>query len=223
MLELMADFCSRHAPPSLYNDPPDSPDHEMKLCKATSSDDCNQPPTINDWDGNVDDTDLKVYTQTTTEVGLPATPMETESNAGREQDWTNPIEELTAITRWDGMKSPKLRHTPNWCFPSPVKTRLPTPPAPEFPQCKFWKKANSIYARIFDYDKERIVAADTVDSGALFKVVKHGWDCLTPQERDNPVLQILEEVDQNLFWDLDPVTKIANLYKSHLILKVSGA
>lgn len=205
-------------PPSAYNNHPESPDNDMKICDATSSsDDCNRP------DGNIGDSqDLKVYTQTSMEVGLPETPMDTESNSVRDFDWTNPVDEapVALTTKWDEMKSPKFRHTPNWSFPSPVKTRLPTPPAPEFTQCKFWKKANSIYARIFDYDKERILAANTVDSGALFKVVKEGWGSLTPHERDNPVLQILEEVDQNLFWDLDPVTKIANLYKSHLILKV---
>lgn len=129
---------------------------------------------------------------------------------------------VTPSSRPDRSKVPKRKQAPTWRFPSPVSTRLPTPPPPKFPQCSFWKKANSIYARIFDYDLEGISTANTVNSGALFKIVKEGWGSLTFRERRNPVLQILEEVDRYLFWDLDPVTKIANLWKSHLILKVNS-
>jgi hypothetical protein len=213
---------------SLYNEPSDSPDNEMKMCEGTSSsDECSHPPVLNDWVGNTGNNqgDLKVYTQTSLEVGggLSEEPTETHSNRVREFSWTNPSDETSVAlaSRPDRVRSPKFYHSPNWILPSPVKTKLPTPPAPEYTQCRFWEKANSIYARIFDYDREKILAANTVDSGALFKVVKDGWGSLTPRERDNPVLEILQEVDQNLFWDLDPVTKIANLYKSHLILKVS--
>ena len=219
-----ADSCSRQAPPPTFDDHPDSPDNDIKICDASSpSDDCNDPPIVEDWNGDSSTCqDVKIYTQTSMEVGLPETPMDIGPNSIRDFDWTNPVDEacVAVTTNWGEVKSPKFGHPPNWSFPNPVKTRLPSPPAPEFAQCRFWKKANSIYARIFDYDKESILAANTVDSGALFKVVKDGWESLTPQERDNPVLQILEEVDQHLFWDLDPVTKIANLYKSHLILKV---
>lgn len=52
------------------------------------------------------------------------------------------------------------------------------------------------------------------------KVVKDGWDSLSMWERSNPILEILREVDQHLFWDLDPITKIADIYKSMLILKL---
>lgn len=216
---------SRQALPSTYNDHPDSPDHDMKMCEAnSSSDDCNHVQAVDDWGSTitVNQGEMNEYTQTNMEVGEgpPETPMDT--NSVREAvDWTNSLDEtaVALTSRWDGMRSPNFKQPPIWSLPSPVKTRLPTPPPPDFVQCKFWKKANSIYGRIFDYDKERILAANNVDSGALFKVVKEGWGSLTPRERENPVLQILEEVDQNLFWDLDPVTKIANLYKSHLILK----
>lgn len=199
----------------------------MKLCEASSSDDCNHALALEDWSSTitVNQGDQNEYTQTNMEVGEgpPETPMATKSNSVRETfDWKTSLDEASVplTSRWDGMKCPNFKQQGLWSLPSPMKTRLPTPPPPDFVQCKFWKKANSIYARIFDYDKERISAANNVDSGALFKVVKEGWGSLTPQERENPVLQILEEVDQNLFWDVDPVTKIANLYKSHLILKV---
>jgi hypothetical protein len=63
--------------------------------------------------------------------------------------------------------------------------------------------------------------AREVQAGSLVKVVKEGWGSLSLRERSNPVLQILKDVDQQLFWDLDSVTKLANLYKSMLLLKVS--
>ena len=194
----------------------------MKLCEASSSDDGNSPVKI--WDiSSASQRDMNVYTATHMEVGrgLPDTPMDT--NLVRKiPDWTTSLDEASVALRshLDGQRRPKSRPAPLWNIPSPVKTSLPTPPLPDFAQCCFWKKANSIYARMFDYDKEKISQANHVDSGALFRVVKEGWGSLTPSERENPVLQILEEVDQNLFWDLDPVTKIANLYKSHLLLKV---
>ena len=201
----------------------------MKLCEGnSSSDDCNHVQVVNDWGSTItvnQGGEMNEYTQTNMEVGEgpPEGPMDT--NSVREAiDWTNSLDEtaVALTSRWDGMRSPNFKAPPIWSLPSPAKTSLPTPPPLDFVQCKFWKKANSIYARIFDYDKEQILAANNVDSGALFKVVKEGWGSLTPRERENPVLQILEEVDQNLFWDLDPVTKIANLYKSHLILKVGA-
>lgn len=99
--------------------------------------------------------------------------------------------------------------------------RVLTPAIPDYEPCEVWRKANLIYARIFEFDRHRIAEADQVDSGSLVKVVKSGWDSLPLSERSNPIFEILREVDQYLFWDLDPVTKIANLYKSMLILKVS--
>jgi hypothetical protein len=128
-------------------------------------------------------------------------------------------EENAVVSRWDGMrKAPQ--HTAFWNLPTPTRTSIPLAPATNFVPCKIWRKANSIYARIFEYDKQRVYEADQADAGSLVKVVKDGWESLSFHEADNPVLQILKEVDQFLFWDLDPVTKIANLYKSLLLLKV---
>ncbi|KAF8850538.1 hypothetical protein BDZ45DRAFT_192580 [Acephala macrosclerotiorum] len=101
----------------------------------------------------------------------------------------------------------------------PTTIRVLTPTVPDYEPCDVWKKANSIYARIFAFDRQRIAEADQVDPGSLVKVVKSGWDSLPLSEQSNPIFEILREVDQYLFWDLDPVTKIANLYKSMLLLK----
>lgn len=178
-------------------------------------------------------------------VDLPDRNMDHESNNCTRDTYTwgdhcNGIDDIdididessVALTsRWDGMHSSTttqragtgtrvFEHTPFWNLPCPLKTGMPDPPVPDFVPCKIWQKANAIYAGIFDYPRDRIAVANKVDAGSLFKVVKEGWGSLSLKERANPVLQILKEVDQNLFWDLDPVTKIANLYKSMLLLKV---
>lgn len=105
-------------------------------------------------------------------------------------------------------------------YSSPTILRIPSPEIPDYEPCEVWKKANAIYAKIFDFDRQRIAEADQFDSGSLVRVVKDGWESLSLGERSNPIFEILREVDEFLFWDLDPVTKVANLYKSMLILKV---
>jgi hypothetical protein len=153
---------------------------------------------------------------------MPETMIEVQSNGPStvNLDWMDSIdEESVAVSRWDGMrKAPQ--HTAFWNLPTPTRTTMPMPAAPNFVPCKIWMKANTIYAKIFEYDRQRVYEADQVDAGSLVKVVKDGWESLSFHEANNPVLQILKEVDQYLFWDLDPVTKIANLYKSLLLLKV---
>ena len=154
--------------------------------------------------------------------GMPEI-VEPESNNHRDNfEWRDSLDEapVALTSRWDGLRSSNFYDPSFWTVPNPVETSMSEPALPDFVPCKIWQKANAIYAKIFDFDnRERVSAATTVDSGSLFKFVKDGWDSLTFQERSNPMLQILKEVDQQLFWDLDPVTKIANLYKSHLLLK----
>jgi len=136
-------------------------------------------------------------------------------------DWMDSID-VASVALMGGENNPRhpsLHHTPFWDLPSPIKTKLDPPPL-DYTPCKIWQKANAIYAKIFDYNRDRVYEADRTDPGSLVKFVKDGWNTMSPKERSNPILQILREVDQHLFWDLDPVTKIANLYKSMLLLKV---
>jgi hypothetical protein len=199
----------------------------MKLFEGNSFSDDGIPQVLEDCSSTMTQNqgDANENTAADMEVGdgLPEIPMET--NCVREAvDQIVSLDKasVTPTTFTDHGGTLVLNPAPSCSLPSPMKTSIHTLPPPDFAQCCFWKKANSIYARIFDYDMEGISKANRVDSGALFKVVKRGWGSLTRAERENPVLQILEEVDQFLFWDLDPVSKIANLYKSHLILKVSA-
>ncbi|KAG9244071.1 hypothetical protein BJ878DRAFT_87194 [Calycina marina] len=123
------------------------------------------------------------------------------------------------INRWEETNENQIvEHTILWNRPSLLKF-VRDPEVPAFTPCGIWVKANSIYANIFKYSRDRMLSANKAEVGSLVKAVKEGWGSLTLKERWNPVLQILKEVDQNLFWDLDPVTKIANLYKSMLLLK----
>jgi len=147
----------------------------------------------------------------------------TDSNSPMETfDWPNLIDaqSLTQVNSWEGHRNKVFEHTPFWNLPCPLKTVISEPPIADFVPCKIWAKANAIYSLIFDYPKDRMLSASKAEPGSLFKAVKEGWGSLSLQERSNPVLQILKEVDQNLFWDLDPLSKIANLYKSMLLLKV---
>jgi hypothetical protein len=178
--------------------------------------------TDTNWDENIED-DLGAMNGDDVSARAPSSALSPKSSSGF--SWGNGMEEsAAALNRWDSLSQDKhkvFEHTPFWNLPCPLKTAMPEPPAPNFVPCKIWQKANSIYAGIFDYPRERILSANKVDAGSLFKVVKEGWGSLSLKERANPILQILKEVDQCLFWDLDPVTKIANLYKSMLLLKVS--
>ncbi|RFU29850.1 hypothetical protein B7463_g6514, partial [Scytalidium lignicola] len=77
-----------------------------------------------------------------------------------------------------------------------------------------------IYGQIFaEPPPVRKAAAEAASAGSIIKFVKDGWEGLSAAEKSNPLLKIMKEVDENLFWDLDPVIKVANLYKSHVLLK----
>jgi hypothetical protein len=139
-------------------------------------------------------------------------------------DFVDTIDEssVTLDKYWDGLQADNF--TPQqqlWHLPHPTKTAFPPPPTPEYSPCHIWQKANSIYERIFQFDRHLVYDTDKANSGALVKAVRDGWSSLNLEEKSNPVLQILEEVDHHLFNNLDPVTKVANLYKSFLLLKVS--
>jgi len=173
-------------------------------------------PMSDKWeDRSPDDIAMEVGGET------PENSIEIQSNSSREIDLdAHGIDGTTmALTsRWDGMKFPIFEHASLQSLAFP-QIRTLEAPLPDFEPCKIWQKANSIYANIFKYSMDRKREANKVKAGSLIKVIKGGWGSLSLKERGNPVLQILQEVDQNLFWDLDPVTKIANLYKSLLLLK----
>ena len=159
------------------------------------------------------------------EKAAPIGGVEYSSGVPESSDFVDVIDEssVTLTNYWDEMQRfPTHPSGQIWDLPSPEKTSLPPPPIPAYSPCQIWQKANTIYARIYQFDQQRVYDTDKVNPGSLVKVVKDGWGSLSFQEKNNPVLQILRDVDQHLFWHLDPITKIANLYKSFLLLKVSS-
>lgn len=64
-------------------------------------------------------------------------------------------------------------------------------------------------------------AADEITTGTLFKAVKEGWGRIDSSLQSNPVLAVLREIDVQVFPNLDQVTRVALMHKSHLLMKVS--
>jgi hypothetical protein len=91
-------------------------------------------------------------------------------------------------------------------------------------RCPIWQRSNKIYSQISE-----VTAA--VASGALqlssahyadmiFKAVVNGWGALNGQERSNPIMRTLRDIDQ-VFPQLDSISRAAFMYKSHMLLRVS--
>jgi hypothetical protein len=106
---------------------------------------------------------------------------------------------------------------------------FPTISAPHVPQierpsvCELWQRSNRIYAKIFNIRKSCSSSADELSTSTLIKAVKDGWSSLSIKDQNNPALQVLKEVDVEIFPHSDKVTKIAMLHKSHRLIKVSVA
>ena len=86
--------------------------------------------------------------------------------------------------------------------------------------CRIWQKSNRIYAKMFSIKKNANWAADEITTGTLFKAVKEGWGSLPDNLQVNPVLDVLREIDVEVFPRLDRVTRTALMIKSHLLMKV---
>lgn len=86
--------------------------------------------------------------------------------------------------------------------------------------CRIWQKSNRIYAKMFSIKKNSSWAADQFNTGTLFKAVKEGWGAIPSALQSNPVLDILREIDVEVFPRLDRATRTALMIKSHLLMKV---
>lgn len=56
---------------------------------------------------------------------------------------------------------------------------------------------------MFSIKKNSSWAADEITSGTLFKAVKEGWNSLSAPLQVNPVLDVLREIDVEVFPRLD--------------------
>lgn len=131
--------------------------------------------------------------------------------------------------------SSSIRHSENRSNTPPTAFQLWTflnhPPVPPHldpkshpistTPCQIWKFANKIYGNIFAIPPSEATSAARFDSGLLFQVIRDGWDTLNLEQKANPVLRILRDVDQQLFMHLDPTSRLAIVYKSQALVKVS--
>lgn len=134
-----------------------------------------------------------------------------------------------------GFAAPAAANTANSSIPmvkfplpssEPLDSSIPVMPPPPTPaSCEpysFWIKGNHIYAKILACSAaSRVAAAAQASAGTVIRFVKHGWDGLSVTEKSNPLIQIMRDVNESLFWDMEPVVKIATFYKSQMLMKVS--
>lgn len=139
-------------------------------------------------------------------------------NYGRTPDMIGPVMAGTTPQR------PRVDLNRAWAFISPLATHMSTPKAPDEDFGKLWQRVNDIYGQIFKIPPAQAAPAALLPSnyygGAICKAVITGWDSLSAQERHNPILRILKDMEA-IFSTIDPVSKIAFMYKSHSLLKVS--
>lgn len=115
---------------------------------------------------------------------------------------------------------------PPWSRPSPslLSTMMPIS-SRQVPtvQCKIWQRSNTIYSQVSKVSaacsSDALKLSSTYYAAAIFKAVIKGWATLSIQERSNPILRILRDIDQ-VFPRLDPTSRVAFMYKSHTVLKV---
>jgi hypothetical protein len=123
-------------------------------------------------------------------------------------------------TSWPGLGPPPRSRQ----FPSLLSTIMPIS-SRQRPtvQCKIWERSNTIYSQVCKvspaYSSDALKLSSAYYAAAIFKAVIKGWVTLSIQERSNPILRILRDIDQ-VFPRLDPTSRVAFMYKSHTVLKV---
>lgn len=89
--------------------------------------------------------------------------------------------------------------------------------------CPVWERSNRIYAQISQVSPAAASQALGLSSAhyadMILKAVINGWNTLNSAERANPIMRTLGDMDQ-VFSELDPVSRAAFMYKSHMLLKV---
>lgn len=123
----------------------------------------------------------------------------------------------------------EMRNSPNldpFAFLGPLATAMPSPISRGGMSrgCPSWERSNRIYSQIADANPAEATQALALSSShyadMIFKAVIKGWSTLDPEERNNPIMRTLGDIDQ-VFPELDLVTRAAFMYKSHMVLKVS--
>lgn len=91
-------------------------------------------------------------------------------------------------------------------------------------RCPIWERSNNIYSQISKVTPAVAAGALQLTSAhyadMIFKAVVNGWGALNGQERSNPIMRTLRDIDQ-VFPRLDSASRAAFMYKSHMLLRVS--
>jgi hypothetical protein len=110
-------------------------------------------------------------------------------------------------------------------FLGPLAPAMPSAvrPRPGSGGCPAWERSNRIYGQISEVKPAAASQAMALSSAhyadMIFKAVINGWSMLNTEERNNPIMRTLRDMDQ-VFEKLDPVSRAAFMYKSHMLLKV---
>lgn len=120
-----------------------------------------------------------------------------------------------------------IKRSPNlnpFTFLGPLATAMPSIGRTRtgFTYGSTWERSNRIYGQIFDVSPSAACQALALSSAhyadMIFKAVIKGWSALNSEERNNPIMRTLGDMDQ-VFSELDPVSRAAFMYKSHMLLK----
>lgn len=145
-----------------------------------------------------------------------------ESNSGNVLNFTESWMDKKVIDKTD--KNP-VDLSP-WAWLSPISAMMPPPvrPPTHGMQCQIWEKSNKIYSQISTVTPACASAALRLSpsdyANLIFKAVINGWASLDTWERSNPIMKALADIDQ-VFSQIDQVSRAAFMYKSHMLLKVS--
>jgi hypothetical protein len=152
----------------------------------------------------------------TPETYLPALPCHSRRSIQFTDSWMDQSA-IEVTLKWYSNLDPVT-------FLSPLATAMPSPPQRSVSKrCPLWERSNNIYGQVLNVDSSAASQALALNSShyadMIFRAVIKGWSGLNSDERLNPIMQALADMDQ-VFSELDPASRVAFMYKSHMILKV---
>ncbi|KAH7081940.1 hypothetical protein BKA63DRAFT_504970 [Paraphoma chrysanthemicola] len=82
-----------------------------------------------------------------------------------------------------------------------------------------WETANHIFGGIAHVDVMETLIADTIDMGPLLKGIHLGWNSLSQQQKRNPSIRILQQMDESIWASMPKTRRAAIACKSHMLLR----
>lgn len=82
------------------------------------------------------------------------------------------------------------------------------------------QKATDIYARVYRMTPDHISQMKQADLSSVVKAINEGWDALNGMSESNPLLNILRDIDQQVFAQADSTLRLAVMYKNYHLVKV---